>query len=471
LRENVVTNSTLFGLALFYASPTVWNSSFLGSQNGDVFLLDETSPNGSRPTLVNVSFDKDALAFENSFPQQNNSVDVEWFLTVRTIGPDSSPLEGATVTLRDAFNGTAAPQSTDVNGNTPLMVTREFVARDTDQSGRAEAPGERSYFTPHTVTATWGPFSATQIVTMDRSRTVTFVLGELANVTVTRAPPKGNVTIDGDPAPAPSTSAFLVGSNHTVEAPAVDEDGDGTRQLFLNWSDGGDRAHAVVVPAQDITLTAYYRTQHRLRLTLPGTDADHAALLSVTDNGTSRTISVWGPWEGWADAGTEASLSDCASGEPRRCTADPHRWTITAPLDAAVAYSADNWKPLVAALFAFTIALVGMLTARKYPLPHPRHPVAKTWVVCVLPIVLLEAATGILSHFTGLLAIPPLLGLGTAVDVLILLLGLLGPYVFLRRAAAARILNEGEPLADGAVAVRGYIMVHPGDAIWTSSAT
>jgi len=155
------------------------------------------------------------------------------------------------------------------------------------------------------------------------------------------------------------------------------------------------------------------------------------------DNGTGVTLSAWGRWEGWADSGAEASLSDCTSTEPRRCTGDVHRWTLNSPLDATVGYRADNWKPLVAALFSFTIALVGVFTARKHPRPFPRHPVAKTWAVYVLPFVLFEAATGVLSYVTGLLAIPPLLGLGTLVDLLILGVGVVAPYTLLRRASSA----------------------------------
>jgi len=40
-----------------------------------------------------------------------------------------------------------------------------------------------------------------------------------------------------------------------------------------------------------------------------------------------------------------------------------------------------------------------------------------------MPFVLIESATGIVSFFTGGLSIPPAVGVGTAVDLAVLLTG------------------------------------------------
>ena len=48
----------------------------------------------------------------------------------------------------------------------------------------------------------------------------------------------------------------------------------------------------------------------------------------------------------------------------------------------------------------------------------------KAFALTALPFVLLEAATGVVSLATGLLSIPPMLGIGTAVDSAILVAGL-----------------------------------------------
>jgi len=83
-----------------------------------------------------------------------------------------------------------------------------------------------------------------------------------------------------------------------------------------------------------------------------------------------------------------------------------------------------NWKPLMAAIFAAVLAMVGVGSVRRAPSRVGSRPRIRAFVFTALPFVALEAGTGVASLLTGLLAIPPLLGLGTAVDVAILLAGL-----------------------------------------------
>ena len=51
--------------------------------------------------------------------------------------------------------------------------------------------------------------------------------------------------------------------------------------------------------------------------------------------------------------------------------------------------------------------------------------VVKAFTITSLPFVLAEAGTGIVSLLTGQLSLPPIIGLGTGVDLAILLAGLL----------------------------------------------
>ncbi|MCK4443804.1 MAG: hypothetical protein KAW09_04625, partial [Thermoplasmata archaeon] len=53
-----------------------------------------------------------------------------------------------------------------------------------------------------------------------------------------------------------------------------------------------------------------------------------------------------------------------------------------------------------------------------------RIAVVKTFTFLSLPFILAEALTGIISHSTGELSIPPSLGIGTVIDVCVLLAGL-----------------------------------------------
>jgi len=48
----------------------------------------------------------------------------------------------------------------------------------------------------------------------------------------------------------------------------------------------------------------------------------------------------------------------------------------------------------------------------------------RAFAFAVLPFVVAEAATGIVSFLTGLLSIPPVLGVGTALDLTILVAGI-----------------------------------------------
>src|SRR5437867_2675315 len=82
-----------------------------------------------------------------------------------------------------------------------------------------------------------------------------------------------------------------------------------------------------------------------------------------------------------------------------------------------------NWKPLVAAVFAALLAIVGAWSSRRVPLPTGSRRALRAFTFTALPFIVAEAGTGVVSFFTGLLAIPPLLGTGTIVDVAILAAG------------------------------------------------
>ena len=84
-----------------------------------------------------------------------------------------------------------------------------------------------------------------------------------------------------------------------------------------------------------------------------------------------------------------------------------------------------NWKPLVAATFAALLLAAGLWSSRlRFWRGRVSPQTLRRFATTALPFVLTEAATGLLSLSTGLLAIPPLLGPGTVVDVAILAAGL-----------------------------------------------
>ena len=84
-----------------------------------------------------------------------------------------------------------------------------------------------------------------------------------------------------------------------------------------------------------------------------------------------------------------------------------------------------NYKPLVALVFAIILAVVGLWSSKRMPWKggKDRRAVVKSFLVVSLPFVVAEAVTGFTSLLTGKLSIPPPIGLGSAVDLTILVLG------------------------------------------------
>jgi len=86
-----------------------------------------------------------------------------------------------------------------------------------------------------------------------------------------------------------------------------------------------------------------------------------------------------------------------------------------------------NYKPFIAVIFAVVLAILGLLVSMRRPWKggKDRMAVAKTFIVLSLPFVLAESATGIISQATQELSVPPITGVGIAVDSAILVFGLL----------------------------------------------
>ena len=85
--------------------------------------------------------------------------------------------------------------------------------------------------------------------------------------------------------------------------------------------------------------------------------------------------------------------------------------------------SGAELEALVAAVFAVLLAIVGAWSSRRVPWLTGSRRALRAFAFTVLPFVVAEVGTVVLSLLTGLLAIPPLLGAGTAVDIGILAVG------------------------------------------------
>jgi putative flippase GtrA len=122
-------------------------------------------------------------------------------------------------------------------------------------------------------------------------------------------------------------------------------------------------------------------------------------------------------------------------------------WTVTSAFDATIRYveevAADgpdelNYKPPVALIFAILLLLIGSYVSNKNPLKFKDDKARNrffTFFTVVLPFVMAELATGVVSFLTGALSVPPLLGAGMAVDLGILLAGVI-VFLFVGRRKA-----------------------------------
>ena len=78
-----------------------------------------------------------------------------------------------------------------------------------------------------------------------------------ATLTVGASPPGATVTADGVDGTAPVTKEAIVGSTHSLSAPAQ-QVVDNTTQRFSSWSDGQAQTHTVAVPASGGAYTARF---------------------------------------------------------------------------------------------------------------------------------------------------------------------------------------------------------------------
>ena len=95
---------------------------------------------------------------------------------------------------------------------------------------------------------------------------------------------------------------------------------------------------------------------------------------------------------------------------------------------------AVNYKPIVAVMFAIILLVAGVWSSKKKPWKggKDRMAVAKAFAIVPLPFIVAEAGTGVISLATGMLTIPPLVGIGTGVDLAILLAGMVVAVLRLR---------------------------------------
>jgi hypothetical protein len=108
-----------------------------------------------------------------------------------------------------------------------------------------------------------------------------------------------------------------------------------------------------------------------------------------------------------------------------------------------------NWKPIIALIFSIILLIVGILIVQICPMRFTGELSKDKWyslLAGVLPFVVAEAITGVISFFTGLLAVPPLLGIGMIVDLAIFGIGLaICVVIYLKGIPSESYIEEPPP--------------------------
>jgi len=246
---------------------------------------------------------------------------------------------------------------------------------------------------------------------------------------VTSATPLTATAVDGGPVPVGLASVECRGGGGpwtpyagplTLAAP------DGMKAIECRATDllGNAAAGQLVVVLDDTPPTT---TASRGDGTYPtGTTFE----LAAADAGSGVAASTYsvdgGPWLVYAGPFTLAEGAHAIryySTDRLNNTEAEHTLSVTIEGAPPPPPRETNWKPLVAAIFAAVLAIAGVWSARRAPPMAGSRSRLRAFVLTSLPFVALEAGTGVASLVTGLLAIPPLAGVGIAVDVGILVAG------------------------------------------------
>ena len=113
---------------------------------------------------------------------------------------------------------------------------------------------------------------------------------KIVNLTFTSAPTGLQLVFDGSSAATPFAFQAIIGSVHSISAPATQTLG-GTNYTFSSWSDAGAATHNVTAPATDTTFAATYSggggTNHPPTAVATGSPTSGTAPLTVSFDGST----------------------------------------------------------------------------------------------------------------------------------------------------------------------------------------
>jgi hypothetical protein len=152
-----IVNSTLKG--------EVFNEPFMFYNDYALYLKGDTNS-----TLLNSDFNETKIYFKDTCP----TLYVKWYLHINTIDNLIQPIPNATVCIKDYLNSLPVLRDqTDSEGHIHWLVETEYIEKDTD----GDTIGERTYHTPHRITAWNETLMGYTEVKLNESKEVNVVLG------------------------------------------------------------------------------------------------------------------------------------------------------------------------------------------------------------------------------------------------------------------------------------------------------
>ena len=152
-----------------------------------------------------------------------------------------------------------------------------------------------------------------------------------------------------------------------------------------------------------------------------------------------------GPWREFQGTGVSLPFGEHTLGYRSVDNVDNVEAERLLPVRIAGGAVGPNWKPLVAVTLTSVLAIAGASSARGSPWKGTkgRRGSAIAFTIASAPFVLAELGTGILSLATGMLTIPPVLGVGTFIDASIVTVGIVIVVWRRHRGSASSVPTAG----------------------------
>jgi PKD repeat protein len=174
------------------------------------------------------------------------------------------------------------------------------------------------------------------------------------NLTFTSAPSGLQAVVDGSSQTTPFAVTAIIGSTHSLSAPATQTLG-GTTYTFSSWSDGGAATHNVTAPASATTYTATYTGSNSPPIAM--------ATASPTSGTAPLTVNFDGSGSSDPDAGNTISYSWDLNGDgtfgDSTAQKPSYTYTTAGTYNAVLKVTDNNNASTLSAPIAITVSAGG----------------------------------------------------------------------------------------------------------------